>query len=336
MGARARGRSLLLLLLPLCAGAVNMQVVVSLCKEQRLHFLRTIVDTVLSQHNVSLVPYSKCGPHPGFPEAEPLENVGREGHTYFAHMARLLEQPAGGWKPDVVVFINGGSGSKGHHTVSEVFAMAHSLATSLSQNASHYWYGDYTQTFTVPDGARGLCRNERGFHHGGGPPAFPEPPQATADEFVARARRECGNASQCCELCNPDRCCLSFGPDNICPKASQRVFDDQAGCEYLGRTAENYVGVYPMPLLPAAQPNFVHWLAAWGVHFRTWESVRWAHEGNFAVSWAAIRELGLERVRRGMAELAAGGVGGGMVGMYVERAWRVLFAVHTCDRWVHR
>ena len=68
----------------------NVQVVVSLCKEKRLHFLRTILETVLSGHNTSLKAYAKCGPHEAFPEAELLPNVGREGHTYWLHMQRLL------------------------------------------------------------------------------------------------------------------------------------------------------------------------------------------------------------------------------------------------------
>ena len=314
-------------------GAANVQVVVALCKEQRHHFLRTIVETVLWEHNVSLVTYAKCGPHPSFPGSTELENVGREGHTYFHHMAALLDIPPGGWKPDLVVFINGGSGSKGHHTVAEVFQMAHNLA---SANASQYWYGDFSQTLLATQGRRGECRNEKGFHVAGAPPSFAEQPVETARAFVALARAQCSDSQQCCELCNPDRCCLSFGPDNICPRSSQRLFDEPVGCEYLGRTRENYVGVYPMPLAPAAQPNFVEWLAAWGVHFKTWESVRWAHEGNFAVSMQAIEAFGAERARRGMAELKAAGVSGGMVGMYVERAWRAFFIVHTCDSWQPR
>ena len=312
-----------------------MQVVVSLCKETRLHFVHTILETVLSGHDVQLVPYAKCGPHAAFPEATPLENVGREGHTYWTHMQRLLAAPETDM-PDVVLFLNGGSGSKGAETVSEVFRLTHSLSTA---NLSHWWFGDKDQRVLLSeteDGAGAVCRNAIPFHFRTF--RLPEEPDATpevtAREFVARARAQCSNASECCPLCDPTRCCLQFGPDNICPRSSQRMFDDQVGCEYLGRTRENYVDVAgPMPLAVPEPANFVQWLARWGIHYATFESVQWAHEGNFAVSGAAIREMGRERVAAAAAELAGAGLSGGMVGMYYERAWRVLFLVLTCKGW---
>lgn len=275
--------------------------------------------------------YAKCGPHPSFPDAVLAENVGREGHTFLKHMRSLLENGTAAAAVDVVLFVNGGSGARGE-SVQQLFNLVHMVSQAARRDDSRVWFADPGQLLTTPVNVTGPrpCRHRHGLH-------FPVPAlngsvAASAAAFVARARAECQWVKGgCCKLCRVSSCCLQFGPDNICPPHEQRVADDAVSCEYIGKTAENYVGVYPMALMPARPPNFVSWLAAQGVDFGAWEAVGWFPQGSFAVSMDAVRRLGMEPIHRGVVALEAAGRGGGMTGMFYERIWRALFALTTCD-----
>jgi hypothetical protein len=287
---------------PGVAPVVELELVVALCREQNLHFLRTLVHELFAAYNVTVTFYCKCGLHPSATACTQLENVGREAHTFLHHLVSRYDSLA-----PVTFFINGGMGAEAGATEC-VFLTAHNLAAV----GTRAWFVDKNLRLEKP------VARANDTQWGGSTAAF-----------IARAREECTNGTACCKLCRVSWCCRLFG-SGLCPLTEDRLFDEQASCKWGGKNAENYGGQFDRRLKPASPPAFAAWVdQRWGVSIHTFEQQQWSPASVFAVGREAVRAWPKTRLEGALAELAASGLNGGMVGHFYERTWRSLFSTVT-------
>lgn len=167
----------------------------------------------------------------------------------------------------------------------------------------------------------------------GGDTEKPLPP-AVVDAQPAGARCPCIYGPRYCETFQP----------SVCPDGQKLSFQHQLNCTWLGHSRENYAEVYAERSSPAEAEaawleatrlrpaerttSFVDWLwDRWGVNGYTWEAVASQPCGNFGVSPAVILERPRSPYLAALRELELAGLNGGMVGMYLERAWRAMFVL---------
>jgi len=273
-------------------GALNIDLVVSLCHEQRVHFVDTLRHTLAADGNNTVAShvYCKCGVRKDFPECLALPNHGREGHTYLHHMQSAPRSA------DYTMYVNGGLASKDH-----AIANALKIASVVA---------------TPPPGLRYV---DHGHTHIGDPTV--QRVDETSQQFLERAHSECGDA-ECCTLCKT-HCCALFGM--VCPSATMMSYRNQTGCKWGGTTAENSKG---LETLESAEPaNYPTWIQThWGIEYGAMEDRQWSPLGLFAVSTHAVQELNRASIATIRAHLERS-ESGGMTGHYLERSWRSLFTI---------
>jgi hypothetical protein len=77
---------------PLCrtsSGEVDVELVVNVCRERNLHFVKTVADEILHAFTVRTTFYCKCGEL--VPGCVQLPNVGREAHSFLHHMVERYD-----------------------------------------------------------------------------------------------------------------------------------------------------------------------------------------------------------------------------------------------------